>query len=184
MSARAGSTRRWRGGSAHAAGPARGASRMQGSPRRRRVAPVDGVVHPTAALLHAHAAPLGLRQKAALGRILGNVLGQDDVPERSARGTVRRRSKASRARDQEPEEQRRVRSRCTEPGCGPAWRTGTRTRRQSTSPNTRCPGPSWCRGLREAAGGQVSGRRAPARLGCARAVGCACAARKGRVPRR
>ena len=44
--------------------------------------PVDGVVHPPAALLHAHAAPLGLGQQPPLGGILGNVLGQDDVTAR------------------------------------------------------------------------------------------------------
>ena len=73
---------------------------------------MDGVVHPAAALLHAHAAPLGLRQKAALGRILGDVLGQDDVPEQSVRrSAVRRRSTGRRARDQERGEQQLARSR-------------------------------------------------------------------------
>ena len=40
---------------------------------------VDGVVHPAAALLHAQAPPLALGEQAALGRVLCNVLGQDDV---------------------------------------------------------------------------------------------------------
>ena len=48
----------------------------------RWLAPVDGVVHPPAALLHAHAAPLRLSQQPPLGCILGNVLGQDDVTAR------------------------------------------------------------------------------------------------------
>ena len=48
---------------------------------------VDGVVHPPAALLHAHAAPLRLSQQPPLGSILGNVFGQDDV---TARGGAER----------------------------------------------------------------------------------------------
>ena len=44
-----------------------------------RLRPVNGVVHPAAALLHAQAAPLALREQAALGRILRDVLGQDHV---------------------------------------------------------------------------------------------------------
>ena len=49
---------------------------------RRWQAPVDGVVHPPAALLHAHAAPLRLGQQPPLGGILGNMLGQDDMTAR------------------------------------------------------------------------------------------------------
>ena len=51
-------------------------------------APVDGIVHPPAALLHAHATPLGISQQPPLGCALGNVLGQDDV---TARGGAERR---------------------------------------------------------------------------------------------
>ena len=40
---------------------------------------VDGVVHPAAALLHAEATPLGLREQAALGRVLRDVLRQDHM---------------------------------------------------------------------------------------------------------
>ena len=50
-------------------------------------APVDGIVHPPAALLHANAAPLRVSQQPPLGCSLGNVLGQDDV-------TARRRERA------------------------------------------------------------------------------------------
>ena len=53
----------------------------------RWLAPVDGIVHPPAALLHAHAAPLRLSQQPPLGSILGNVFGQDDV---TARGGAER----------------------------------------------------------------------------------------------
>ena len=48
----------------------------------RWLAPVDGVVHPPAALLHAHATPLRLGEQPPLGCILGDVLGQDDVAVR------------------------------------------------------------------------------------------------------
>ena len=48
----------------------------------RWLAPVDGVVHPPAALLHAHATPLRLGEKPPLGCILGDVFGQDDVAVR------------------------------------------------------------------------------------------------------
>ena len=56
----------------------------------RWLAPVDGVVHPPAALLHAHAAPLRLSQQPPLGRILGNVFGQDDMT--ACGGTERERA--------------------------------------------------------------------------------------------
>ena len=55
-----------------------------------RLRPVDRVVHPAAALLHAEAAPLGLGEKAALGRVLRDVLGQDDVAARGERRGERR----------------------------------------------------------------------------------------------
>ena len=48
----------------------------------RWLAPVDGVVHPPAALLHAHATPLRLGEQPPLGCILGDVFGQDDVAVR------------------------------------------------------------------------------------------------------
>lgn len=50
-----------------------------------RLRPMDRVVHPTARLLHANAAPLGLTQKAALWHHLGNVRGQDHMLNKKAR---------------------------------------------------------------------------------------------------
>eukprot|EP00325_Prymnesiales_sp_UTEX-LB-985_P002982 CAMPEP_0174713484 /NCGR_PEP_ID=MMETSP1094-20130205/14137_1 /TAXON_ID=156173 /ORGANISM="Chrysochromulina brevifilum, Strain UTEX LB 985" /LENGTH=163 /DNA_ID=CAMNT_0015912665 /DNA_START=106 /DNA_END=595 /DNA_ORIENTATION=+ len=40
---------------------------------------MDHVVHPATALLHADATPLALREHPALGRILGNMLRENDV---------------------------------------------------------------------------------------------------------
>ena len=42
--------------------------------------PVNGVVLPSPALLDANAAPLGLCQETALGKGLGEFLGENDVP--------------------------------------------------------------------------------------------------------
>ena len=52
--------------------------------RQGMMAPVDGIVHPPAALLHAYAAPLRIIQQPPLGCSLGNVLGQDDVTAQHA----------------------------------------------------------------------------------------------------
>ena len=49
-------------------------------------APVDGVVDPSAALLHAEATPLRFGEQATLGGVLRDVLRQDHMP---ARGGVR-----------------------------------------------------------------------------------------------
>ena len=46
-------------------------------------APVNGVVHPSAALLYAETAPLRLGEQAALWRVLRDVLRQDYVPART-----------------------------------------------------------------------------------------------------
>lgn len=45
------------------------------------LSPVDGVVHPAAALLDPEASPLLLRQHPGLGQTFGQILRQDDVPE-------------------------------------------------------------------------------------------------------
>ena len=42
--------------------------------------PVDSVVLPAAALLHADATPLGLAEEPRLRQILGSLFGEDDVP--------------------------------------------------------------------------------------------------------
>ena len=52
--------------------------------RQGMMAPVDGIVHPPAALLDAYAAPLRIIQQPPLGCSLGNVLGQDDVTAQHA----------------------------------------------------------------------------------------------------
>ena len=73
----------------------------------RWLAPVDGVVYPSAALLHAHAAPLRLSQQPPLGCILGNVLGQDDMTARGGaerqRERVRQRAAYPQSMHQTPE---------------------------------------------------------------------------------
>lgn len=47
--------------------------------------PVDGVVHPTAALLYTKASPLLLREHPGLGQALSEILREDHVPEQKKR---------------------------------------------------------------------------------------------------
>ena len=101
------------------------------APRLTRAAvgsPVDGVVHPAAALLHAKAAPLALGQES-LGRVLRDVLWENDVP-------------ATRMLDRHRSARVRTVRRLAKGGFQWAQRrfTGTRSRRRSTSRSTRCPG--------------------------------------------
>ena len=97
----------------------------------RWLAPVDGVVHPPAALLHAHATPLRLGEQPPLGCILGDVFGQDDVAVRG--GACEFARSYPQSVHQTPE-----RGWGKEGGAF----TGTQTHHRNTSLSTRSPGPS------------------------------------------
>ncbi len=56
---------------------------MQSAFHAARTRAVDHVVDPAAGLLDPEAAPLGLGHEVVLGYLLGNLLGQDDMPDGS-----------------------------------------------------------------------------------------------------
>ena len=83
--------------------------------------PVNGIVHPPAALLDAQATPLRLGEQATLRGVLGHVLRQNHVTASARKRAQRRAARRS--------------------GQG-SLLTGTRSRHRSTSPNTRSPATS------------------------------------------